>query len=46
MMPGFFLQRLIIGDVTPQSYATGVAALQNAPDRPRRPQTEATLTTG
>jgi hypothetical protein len=46
MMPGFILQRLIIGDVTPQSYATGVAALQNAPDRPSRPQTEATLTTG
>lgn len=28
LMPGFILQRLIIGDVTPQSYAAGLAGLR------------------
>lgn len=27
VMPGFILQRLLIGDVTPESYAAGLAAL-------------------
>lgn len=30
LLPGFILQRLMIGDVTPQSYAEGFAALQPA----------------
>ncbi|MFI5712211.1 TetR/AcrR family transcriptional regulator [Kribbella sp. NPDC051620] len=31
MVPGFVLQRLLLGDVTPQGYTTGLAALLNAP---------------
>lgn len=31
MIPGFLLQRLILGDVTPEGYAAGLAALLTAP---------------
>lgn len=31
MLPGFILQRLIIGDVTPESYAAGLAGLTFRP---------------
>lgn len=31
LLPGFLLQRLILGDVTPATYCAGLAALLNAP---------------
>lgn len=31
VLPGFILQRLVIGDVTPRDYAAGFAALRSAP---------------
>lgn len=31
LLPGFILQRLVIGDVTPRSYAAGLRALAGAP---------------
>jgi AcrR family transcriptional regulator len=31
MIPGFVLQRLLLGDVTPQGYAAGLAALMTGP---------------
>jgi hypothetical protein len=33
MIPGFVLQRLILRDVTPDTYTAGVAALLRAPER-------------
>jgi AcrR family transcriptional regulator len=33
MIPGFVLQRLMLGDVTPESYSAGLAALLRSPDR-------------
>lgn len=34
LVPGFILQRLILGDVTPASYSAGLAALLAGPTRP------------
>jgi hypothetical protein len=31
LIPGFILQRLILGDVTPESYSSGLAALLERP---------------
>jgi len=33
LLPGFLLQRLILGDVTVESYSAGLAALLPSPDR-------------
>jgi AcrR family transcriptional regulator len=33
LLPGFILQRLVVGDVTPESFAVGIRALSEAPRR-------------
>jgi hypothetical protein len=38
MMPGFLLQRLILGDVTPAGYSAGLAALLWTPEPVQQPQ--------
>jgi len=33
LLPGFVLQRLILGDVTPETYTAGLRALMGTPAR-------------